>query len=234
VEHRYGEPVVAGAAGEGFMQAGRGVSSSSGIGSRRAGSGKGGSGSPSKLAARAGDMMPMTLQVSEDLAVDHTSGHEPASAAAYPDRDTAGGAPASPVLSEAALSAACMSLGVGSRGRALRGSMGSPTRSSGSKQQLAAALAAAAQHKLPPDQQQHHARGQERYEAAAEVEDDTLAPPGVEGSFDEQHDGDSRCVGKGWVLCNMRCKVSYDTPAVEGCRKCSLGCKGCSGQGFVT
>lgn len=201
-EHRYGEAGAGSASGEVLGQGGRAGSFGGGVGSRGRGVGRGGSGSPSKLAARAGEMMPLTLHMSEDLAVEHTAAHEPAAAPAYAHRDTAGGAPASPALSDAALSSACMSLGAGSRARGHRASLGSPTRSSGSKQQLAAALAAAAaQHRLPPDQQQHHVRGQERYGAAAEVEDDTLAPPGPEGSFDEDLDGrsepgDNRCVGQ--------------------------------------
>jgi hypothetical protein len=77
--------------------------------------------------------------------------------------------------------------------------MGSPTRSSGSKQQLAAALAAA-QHKMLPDQQHHHAKPQERY--APEAEDDTLPAPGPEDSFEcqEEHnycDGRSGAAGDG-------------------------------------
>lgn len=183
-EHRYGEPL-------GSAPVSRAGSEAGSAAGRRTGKGPG---SPSKLAARAGEMMPLMLQASEELAAETAAGEQHRGSAAYCQRDTAGGAPASPALSEAASSPACVSLG--SRGRVHRvGGPGSPTRVSGTKQQLAAALAAAGQHKLPPDQQHHHhaghhthaARVQERY--AAEVEDDTLGAPGPEDSFEEAQGG---------------------------------------------
>lgn len=184
-EHRYCEPL-------GSAPVSRAGSEAGSAAGRRASKGPG---SPSKLAARAGEMMPLMLQASEELAAETAAGEQQRGSAAYCERDTAAGAPVSPALSEAASSPACVSLG--SRGRGHRmGGPGSPTRSSGTKQQLAAALAAAGQHKLLPDQQQHHhhaghhphaAPVQERY--AAEVEDDTLGAPGPEDSFEEAQEG---------------------------------------------
>jgi hypothetical protein len=188
---RYGEPVGSGGTSRAASEAGS-------ISGRRTGKGST-AGSPSKLAARAGEHLPVMLQVSEDLhsqVAATAAAEEPAGSSTYCERDTAGGAPASPALSEAASSSACMSAGHTGSGRARGHRMGpgSPTRSSGSKQQLAAALAAA-QHKLLPDQQHHqvhsthghHARAQDRY--AAEVEDDTLGAPVQQDSFEEAQEG---------------------------------------------
>jgi hypothetical protein len=214
-QHRSGDLLTVTPGSDGCLMAGRaGSNSGSSTSSRRVGKGATEGSSPSKmqLASRAGDMMPLMLQVSGDLRADAVE--EGSAASGYQERDTAGGAgPDSPtVVPEAAVALALSgrSRGIGSH------RMGSPTRSSGSKQQLAAALAAA-QHKLLPDQQHHHAKPQERY--AAEAEDDTLPAPGPEDSFEcqEEHtycdgrsgaDGDGRYVWRCEAVATCGCQLN--------------------------
>jgi len=200
--------MAAGGACDAGALAGRGGSSSSAR--RGAGGSKGGAAStpPVQLPDRGGDMLPLMLQVSADLEAEPAAEEGPSST--YSGRDTAGGAPASPATSEAAAAAgtaAGASSSSHSRGRAHR--VGTPTRSSGSKQQLAAA-----QHKLPPDQEQHHPRQQGLY--AAEMEDDTLQAPGQEDKYESEEghlynsDGmselhsDGRCV---FVACSPEAQL---------------------------
>lgn len=214
---RYGEPVVgagvavgsAAADAAGLMgRAGGGSSSSHNSNNHRRGGGsaKGSvAGSPggAQLPGHGADMMPLMLQVSGDLEVEPSAGDdEPGSA--YSGRDTAGGAPASPALSEAASSAAAAAAaahGTGSsRSRAHR--VASPRRSSGSKQ----LLHAAAQHRAPPDQQQHLSKQHDAYAAKEEEEDDTLQPA-AQGDFNphEELAEDGRCVTFfiGWRTCTL-------------------------------
>lgn len=122
-------------------------------------------------------MLPLMLQVSAGLEAEPAVEEGPSST--YSGRDTAGGAPASPAASEAAAAAVAAAGASSSSSRDRAHRVGTPTRSSGSKQQLAAA-----QHKLPPDQEQHHPRQQGMY--AAEMEDDTLQAPGQEDKYESE------------------------------------------------